>query len=383
MPAGIDATHSLRWVTLILCAASLWLCWPFWPALVLAAWTASLLRPLMTRLERRLHGRRVAAVVLTSVLALTTATPVVLVGVGVVAGARDLVEVLATAPSAEGVLERIASGGDEGTATLQVPRTFGEATALARSYGREAFGLLTEIAGAAAKALLMLVVYFTGAFVFMRHGAAEWEWVAQHVPLRRDHLERLAAAFEETGRGLLVGVGLTCAAQGAVATIAYFALGVPQAWVLGPVTGLAAVIPVVGSALIWGPVALGLWLTEQPIKAAVLALIGMGVIGTIDNLLRPVFARIGTLQLPMLVLFVSAFGGLLVIGPWGALLGPLVVRLTVETLKIVRSDDGDPLVEHAEHVRHRDVVGEPDDQQGHPDEQQHDDDPRAVARGHP
>jgi predicted PurR-regulated permease PerM len=296
----------------------------------------------MTRLERRLHGRRLAAVVLTSLVALVIATPTLLLGVGVVIGARDLAYTLASASSAEGVLEQIAIGGDGGVSSLPLPKTPREAIDLARQYGTEAFTLLSNLAGAAAQAILLLVVYFAGTFVFMREGTGHWEWVLRHAPLRRDHLERFADAFHETGRGLLIGVGLTCAAQGAVAMAAYFALGVPQAWVLGPVTGIAAVIPVVGSAMIWVPVAVGLLLTDHPIKAAILTVIGLGVVGTIDNLLRPVFSRMGALKLPLLVLFVSAFGGLLVLGAWGAILGPLIVRLAVEALKISRADDGEP-----------------------------------------
>ena len=341
MPSGIDATSSLRWVTLILCGAALWICWPVWPALVLAAWTAALLRPLMTRLERRLHGRRLAAAVLTSLVALVIATPTMLVGVGVVVGARDLAATLASAPSAEGVLEQIAVGGESSVSSSTMPQTPREVIDLARQYGSEAFSLLTNIVGAAAQALLLLVVYFAATFAFMREGGGHWEWILRYAPLHRDHLERFANAFHETGRGLLIGVGLTCTAQGAVAMAAYFALGVPQAWVLGPVTGIAAVIPVVGSALIWLPVAVGLLLTDHPIKAAILTAIGLGVVGTIDNLLRPVFSRIGALQLPLLVLFVSAFGGLMVLGAWGAILGPLIVRLTIEALRISRADDGE------------------------------------------
>ena len=340
MPAGIDPTSALRWVTLILCAAALWICWPIWPALVLAAWTAALLRPVMTRLERRLHGRRLAAAVLTSLVALVIATPTMLLVVGVVVGARDLADTLATAPSAEGVLEQIAVGRDGGLSSLQLPKTPREAMELARQYGAEAFTLLSNLAGAAAQAILLLVVFLAGTFVFMREGRGQWEWILDHAPLRRDHLERFADAFHETGRGLLIGVGLTCAAQGAVAMVTYFALGVPQAWVLGPVTGIAAVIPVVGSAMIWLPVAVGLLLSDHPIKAAILTVIGLGVVGTIDNLLRPVFSRMGALKLPLLVLFVSAFGGLIVLGAWGAILGPLIVRLAIEALKIVRDDDG-------------------------------------------
>lgn len=64
------------------------------------------------------------------------------------------------------------------------------------------------------------------------------------------------------------------------------------------------------------------------------------MIGTIDNLLRPVFSRMGALQMPMLLLFVSAFGGLLVLGPWGAIMGPLVVRMTIEALAMIKQDEG-------------------------------------------
>ncbi len=341
MSAGLDSTLALRWATLLLGATALWLCWPLWPALVLAAWTASLLRPLMARLERRLKGRRLAAVILTSFVALVGAIPVVLLSVGVFVGTRELAATVASSPTASAALGELASGGNGGD-SFAIPRTLDDLVALGRDYGSEAFTLLTNVAGAAAQALLLLVVYFSGTFVFMREGTADWQWIVRHAPLRRTHLERFAAAFEETGRGLLIGVGLTCAAQGGVATIAYFALGVPQAMVLGPLTGIAAVIPVIGSAMIWIPVALGLLLTDHPVKAAILAVLGLGVIGTIDNLLRPVFARVGLLRMPMLALFVSAFGGLMVMGAWGAILGPLIVRLLIEALVLERDDDGKP-----------------------------------------
>ena len=341
VPAGLESTSALRWLALILCAAALLLCWPLWPALVLAAWTASLLRPLTVRLAARLHGRRRAAAVLVTVLALVVAAPIVVAVVGIIGGARDLVETLSEAGTAQDMLERIAVGGD-GTPAVQLPRTLGDVVALGQSYGSEAFGLLTQLAGAAAEALLLVVVYFAAVFAFMRDGEHEWEWVLQHSPLRREQLRRLAAAFDETGRGLLIGVGLTCAAQGLLAMLVYLALGVPAAWVLGPLTGLASVIPVVGVAAIWAPVAIGLLLSGHPIKAVILAVVGLAVIGTVDNLLRPLFSRMGALQLPVLVLFVSAFGGLLVLGAWGAILGPLLVRLSLEALRMLRSDDGEP-----------------------------------------
>jgi predicted PurR-regulated permease PerM len=338
MPSGINSKSALRWTTVVLCAAAVYVCWPLWPALVLASWTAKLVHPVFARFERAFRGRRRAAALLVFLLFLVVVTPLVLIGVGVVVGVRDLLATL-SGMGAEGVLEQIAVGSD-GSNGLRMPRNLGEGVALVREYGSQGMGLLSNIAGAAAEGLIVVFVYFAAAFVFMLEGEAEWAWIERHSPLRPDQLDRFREAFHETGRGLLIGVGLTCAAQGLVATIAYVALGVPQGWVLGPVTGIASIIPVLGSAMIWVPVAVGLLLTEHPIKAAILAVVGTGVIGTIDNLLRPVFARMGALQMPMLLLFVSAFGGLMVLGAWGAIMGPLVVRLTIEALAMIKKDDG-------------------------------------------
>ena len=109
---------------------------------------------------------------------------------------------------------------------------------------------------------------------------------------------------------------------------------------LGPITGIASVIPAVGTALVWGPISLGLLLTNRPIKALVLVLPGVGVISLIDNLLRPLYARLGALKMPMFLLFASVFGGLAVFGTWGALIGPLIVRLAMEALSIAREESG-------------------------------------------
>jgi predicted PurR-regulated permease PerM len=57
-----------------------------------------------------------------------------------------------------------------------------------------------------------------------------------------------------------------------------------------------------------------------------------------DNLLRPLLARYGKIQLPMFVLLIAMFGGLATVGVWGLVLGPLVVRLGVEAMAIVRDE---------------------------------------------
>lgn len=341
MPSGLSSRSALRWATLVLCAGAVYVSWPMWPALVLAAWTSALMQPLVQRTQRALGGRARAAGLLVAMLFVVVMTPIALTSLGVYVGARDMFEALASSPSARGALESMVSGGGS-TDGAWWPSNTSEVLGLVRRYGTEGLQMLGNIAGVAARGLLVVFVYFTAAFMFILEGRREWTWIERHSPLRPEHLDRFMAAFHETGRGLLVGVGLTSLVQGLAASLAYFALGVPQAWVLGPITGIASVIPLLGSALIWVPIAIGLLLTGHAVKAAILVVVGLAVISSIDNVLRPVFARMGALQMPMLVLFVSIFGGLIVLGTWGAIMGPLVVRLAMEALVILKEDDGDP-----------------------------------------
>ena len=142
---------------------------------------------------------------------------------------------------------------------------------------------------------------------------------------------------------IVLSVVMTGLIQGLTATVAYFVLGIPRAIVLGVLTAFASLIPSVGTALVWIPIALGLALTGSWWRAGIMAFVGIFVIGLADNLLRPLLSRRGSLQLPTFVLMVSMFGGLATVGAWGLLLGPLLVRLAVEAVSIERATHPLPL----------------------------------------
>jgi predicted PurR-regulated permease PerM len=328
---------AMRWTTAVLAAAAVYVCWPLAPALLLAAWTAALMRPLLGRFERALSGRSRAAAALTVLLLIVVVLPVALMLLGVVAGIQELGEAVAQSPSAKSALESIAAGSGAADSSLpSLPTSLPAAIELIERHGAKGLAVLKYLAGAASSGVIGLFVYLGGTFVLLVDGPRAWKWLQVNPPLAPAHLERLRAAFQETGRGLIVGIGLTSATQGVVATLVYLGLGIPRWWVLGALTGLAAILPLVGSALVWGPVAIGLFLTGHPGKALILAVIGIGVIGTVDNFLRPVFARFGSLRMPMFLLFVSLFGGVAAFGAWGVIFGPLIMRLLLEAMELRR-----------------------------------------------
>ena len=180
-------------------------------------------------------------------------------------------------------------------------------------------------------------------YTFAVDGERAYAWLEEHAPVARGDLERLAGAFRETGRGLIVAGAGTALAQGAVATAAYVAMGIPRALALGPLTAVCALVPVVGTGLVWVPLALELGARGQYWRAVGVVVVGAGLHSLIDNFVRPALARYGHLRLPTFVVLISMLGGLAVFGATGALLGPLLVRLCVEALAIASDSRRSPL----------------------------------------
>lgn len=315
---------------------------PMWAPLVLAVWVATMTRPLLARIAKVTGGRQGAAAGIVVLLVVLLFVPLGLASVSLVSGAVELSRGVMQSDGAKNALVAIASGGQPGGGDAGGLPSLGalaspeKIVALVQEHGAQAARLLGGIAGMASAAVLGLFIFLYAVYVFLIDGPAQYAWLEEHAPLPPEPMRRLVAAFHETGRGLFVGVGLTGLSQGLVATIAYLALGVPRALVLGLITCIASLLPSIGTALVWVPVAAGLALSGHPGKAGILSGIGILVIGTVDNVLRPVFARLGELDLSTFVLLTSIFGGLAVFGAWGVLLGPLFARLAKEGLVLAR-----------------------------------------------
>ncbi|MBS1151297.1 MAG: hypothetical protein H6Q89_2995 [Myxococcaceae bacterium] len=329
---------ALAWVALALSVTALYTLAPLLVPVIFAAWTAIIARPLLERLARAMKGRQSAAAVLVTTLILVVVAISSLLVAAVVSGSGELWSVVVQSPSAQAALEAIVSpGSDPSGEGLRLPKSLAELLPWLEGHSTDAFRLIGGVAGAAVKSIIGSVLFFFGTWSFLVEGPRTWAWALAHLPLAPNHLRRLGAAFSETGRGLLIGVGLTNASQALTAIIVYLALGVPRAVVLGLLTGIAGFVPITGTALIWAPVAAGLYFTGHPVKALVMVAFGL-LISLMDNVLRPIFARYGKLDLPVFLLFVSVFGGLAAWGVFGAILGPLVVRMAIEALSLVREE---------------------------------------------
>lgn len=331
-----------RWLVGVFSVGAVIVAVPFAPWVVLAAWLGRYAKRVQLRILRFMPKRPELAATLSILAMVIIVVPIAALSASVIIDAIALVQQLLASDRGKTVLEQLAGGAPApgGNATQHSFTSIEGIADLVRNQGERAWAIMTRVAGATAHFVIGVLILVTGMFGMIVEGEKWKAWMYKVAPFQPRTLDRLSDAFIETGRGLaygIIGAGLI---QAAVATIAFIVLQVPSALALGMLTLLFSVIPAVGTAIVWVPVAAGLAMTGRTGAAIILAVIGVAVIGSVDNLARPFLARRGKLALPGYVLLIAMFGGVELIGGWGLMLGPLVVRLAKEAIAI-RAEPGD------------------------------------------
>jgi predicted PurR-regulated permease PerM len=324
----MEAERANAWVTWLLLATCAVILAPLLPVIMLAIWFGAFGHLLHRPLMRALRGRRRLAAAITVIALVAVLIPIVVVAVSLAVEAYDLVVQLMKSPRGKELLEQLVR--HRGGGTTEPSESLWQ---LAAGQEERAWTILQQVAGTATRFAIGLFVLVTGMYSVIVDGAPWWRWIERHSPISQGLLRRLHDAFFETGRGLFIGIGGSGLLQSVIATTAYFVLSVPHPFELGMLTFCASIVPGIGTAIVWAPIAAGLALTGHVPSAIALVVVGLGVIGTVDNLARPLLARRGRLQLPSYVVIVSIFAGIQVVGAWGLFVGPLAVRLAKAALE--------------------------------------------------
>jgi predicted PurR-regulated permease PerM len=186
----------------------------------------------------------------------------------------------------------------------------------------EAGGWLAGAANAVIKILLMLLFMF----YFLLDGKRILDKLVRWSPLPDDSERALLARFLVVGRGAFAGIFVIGAVQGLLTGLLLWVTGVPSPLFLGVLTVPASILPALGAGLIWAPAALYLLATGHFVKGVIVVAVGVLVISTIDNLLRPKVVG-KSIQMHDSMVLLSTLGGLVVFGLPGFLIGPIVAAL--------------------------------------------------------
>jgi predicted PurR-regulated permease PerM len=320
-------------VACLLIALSVYVMLPVLPPILAGAWVAALVRPLVPVLVRRIR-KEGAATLITTLLVLSVLVPAAALCVTTGLAALDMGRALLGSASLPDAFALLAMPGAEMSLS---PRE--QFLALAQQYGGSTLALASALMEAAGDVALQVFVLALSTYAFLAYDRRFYAFSLQRLPIAPKHVERLRLAFHETGRALLIGTGLTCLVQAACGTLIYLSLGVPRPFILGGITFVAAFLPGIGTALVWVPVAIALAVIGHPLRALIMFLLGAIVISSLDNLLRPWIAQRTRLSLPPVITLMSMLGGMVALGGWGLLLGPLVLRLGMEALEILREEN--------------------------------------------
>src|SRR3989441_5719181 len=144
--------------------------------------------------------------------------------------------------------------------------------------GSSAFGLI----GTATRLALNLTISLFGLFYLLLRPHDTWQAVRPYIPFSAKNTEQLRRRFRDVTTSTLIGTGLTAAIQGTLVGIGFGVADISNAAFWGVVTTVFAILPVVGSGLVWGPGALALLLSHRPLAGALLALWGAVVVGDVD-----------------------------------------------------------------------------------------------------
>ncbi len=332
---GGSRRHVQTMVLLLMTALGVVLCYrisvPFLSALAWALALAVLFAPLQSWLEVRLKRPSVAAMIAVFVIGLIVVVPLIFVGQQLVAQAAQGAELIqAKVDSGEWrrALEaqpRLAPIADQIERQFDLPGTAKELAAwISAAAGSIVKGSVYQVIG--------FFITFYLLFFFLRDRNEALLSMNALSPLTATEMQRLYSRISDTIHATVYGTLAVSSVQGLLGGLMFWWLGLPAPLLWGVVMALLAVVPVIGAFVVWIPAALFLGIEGSWGKALILALWGMLVVGTVDNLLRPILVG-NRLKLHTVLAFMSVVGGLLLFGSAGLILGPVTLTATMVLLE--------------------------------------------------
>jgi len=325
--ASIDSNHTRAAVLILLLGTGLAIALtPFATGLIGIPVLYVILQPAHDRLAR--HVKPVPAAVIVVLLALFL---VVVPGVSfvslVVSQAQQVVAGGVSNPLLTGLSHLKIGDTDLG------PQLASLAQDVAGWVGSRAFSL---VGTAARLAINLLIALFGLYYAFLGHGET-WKGLQPYIPFSAANADRLRQRFRNVTISTVIGTGATAVLQGIMVGGAFWAAGLSNATFWGVVATVLAVLPVVGSGLVWAPGAVALLLDQRNVAAALMAVWGLGVIGNVGYVIQPMIYR-RYAHIHPLVTLLGALAGVPWFGILGLLIGPLALSYFFELLKMYREE---------------------------------------------
>jgi predicted PurR-regulated permease PerM len=226
------------------------------------------------------------------------------------------------------ILGHLSTVEEEFTASVQ-----NAAVAALRFAGGELPGIVSAVVNLSIDSLF----YIFAILVLFVEGPRILVLFKRLLPVDERYTSDVFQVFGEFSRNMVVGSIATSAIQGVIAGIGFAVAGLEKVIFLSILVFFGSFIPVVGTPVVWVPVVIYMVGTGDYGMAVFLALWCLILVGTIDNILRPLFMR-GNSEMHALLIFLAVFGGMYWMGLAGVLVGPIIVAVFMALYRIYVRD---------------------------------------------
>lgn len=329
--------------------ALVYVAWPFASALLWAVLAAIMFQPLYLALLNRLRGHENGAAVAT-LLIITLAVIVPSLAIGTIV----LDEAMQVYLALQG--QRMDASGYFNEAYARLPARL-QATLAASGYGefgvlqarateflRDSLGLIAgHLVAIGSNALAFVLSFGVGLYVtyfLLRDGRRLGPAVRDALPLEGRAARRLTDKFVLIVRATIKGSIVVGLVQGALGALTFWIVGIPSAVLFGLLMAVLSLLPAVGPAIVWVPVAAYLLMTGSIWQGVAVIISGIVVIGLADNVLRPRLVGRDT-AIPDWIVLVTTLGGIASFGLSGIVIGPVIAGLFLAGWSIFNDRQGE------------------------------------------
>jgi predicted PurR-regulated permease PerM len=341
----MDYPHSARgpafedrafvFLLLAVSLAFAWILRPYFGAVLWATILAIVFTPLFRRLSKSMRPRRtLAALATVLIIVVLVILPLTLVTSLLLQEASGLYEKLQSGEIDFGRYFRQIFDALPSWATRHLDR-FG-LTDVGSLQEKLAASLRTSSQFLAAQALNIgqnTLAFIVSAFVMLyllffllRDGEALLARIRAAIPLRPEQQRMLFSRFTGAIRATIKGNLVVAVAQGALGGLIFWLLDVHAPVLWAAVMTLASLLPAIGAAVVWLPVAIYFLASGATWQGIVLTAYGVFVIGLVDNVLRPILVGKDT-RMPDYLVLIATLGGIAVFGVNGFVLGPVIAAM--------------------------------------------------------
>ncbi|TWT81297.1 putative inner membrane protein [Planctomycetes bacterium CA13] len=312
----------------------------FFEAILLAAVFSSIIYPLYVWLHQKLGGRDTLASVLTLVIVLFALVVPLVTLLGLIADqavnvSRDV------KPWVEQQLSQ--SGQEEYELPSWLPlkeqlephrdNIMAKLGELTGQVGGILAGGLARLSQGTFEFFFQLFIMLYAMFYFLVSGPTLMNQILSYVPLSQADKDKMLEVGLSVSRATVKGTLIIGIIQGALGGLGFAVAGINAAVFWGAVMAVLSVLPGIGATLVWAPAVVYLLVNGHSIAAFGLLIWSAGVVGTIDNVLRPILVGRDT-KMPDLLVLLSTLGGLGLFGASGLVLGPILAALFMTVLAV-------------------------------------------------